>query len=82
MATHIAYIRLMPVDATGAIINKNQSISTVSAQTDTKPIVLANATYAPNATGSQTIEEYITAEDGAGFRVVHMDNTMIVTTDL
>jgi hypothetical protein len=38
-------------------------------------------TDAPNSAAFPTIKDYLVAEDGAGFNLLHMDQYMIVTSD-
>lgn len=82
MAIHLAYVKPSPVDPGGTVLDRNDPNTTIGQmmRASTVMIVLAGAT-APNATGSQTIEQYLAAEDAAGFHLRHMDNHVIVTSD-
>lgn len=81
MAIHIAYIKQVLVDGVGNVINKNRATISDVASSSTRIVVVGDETYAPLANGTQTIEEYLFAEDAAGFELKHLSNTMIVTQE-
>jgi hypothetical protein len=81
MAVHVAYVGLVPVDATGNIVVKNSSTIKTMMLASTEHRVLYDATYAPNGAGTPTIAEYLTLEDAGGFNLVLMDQYMIITSD-
>lgn len=83
MAVHIAYVKPTSVDPAGNVLDRNASTTTIKQMmtASTRMIVMVNATYAPNADGTQTIEEYLTAEDAGGFNLIHMDQNTIITSD-
>lgn len=79
MATvHVAYVKPTPVNAVGNVVNKSTASIGAVANASLVPIVQAGAN-APNATGAQSIEDYLVAEYAAGFAIKFMDQTMIVT---
>ncbi len=78
-SVHTAYIGLLPVDATGAVVNKATCTIHERVGASEEPRVLYDATYAPNAANNPRIEAYLAAEVAAGFTIVHVSNTMIVT---
>lgn len=79
MAVHIAYIGMVNIDAVGNVIDKSTATIAQVAASSAEPRVLYNATYAPNAANNPTVEEYLTLEDSAGYTIVAVTNTMIVT---
>lgn len=81
MAVHIAYIGMLNIDGAGNIVDKNTASIGAVAASSVEPRVLYDATYAPNAVNNPTVAEYLTLEDTAGFTIVAVTNTMIVTQD-
>jgi len=82
MAVHYVNIMLVNIDKDGNIIppGKQAQIGTV-ADFSTEHRVAPNPNV-PNSAGYPTVENYLIAEDGAGFSVRHMDQYTIVTQDL
>ena len=88
MAVHTAVIRLVSVDATGNIVNKsNSTIASVMANINSvHRIYEYKSGSAPNAAsdGDSTapdIHNYLNDEDGDGFRLIHLDQYYVITTD-
>lgn len=81
MAIHTAVIKPTLMDSNGNVVDKNTATQGQVLNASMEMIVQVDATNAPNATGSQTIQEYLAAEDAAGFFFKHMDNVFIVTAD-
>ena len=77
MAVHVVYVRQMQVVA-GQIINKSDATIAQMANASMEMRVVPDSD-APNSSGSPSIKDYLVAEDGGGYELVHMDNTMIVT---
>jgi hypothetical protein len=82
MAIHIAYVRPTLINTnSGDVVDKNDPSTPASAvysDTESQPRVQPGAN-APNGSLYPTIENYLLAEDAAGYTLRHMDNTMIVT---
>ena len=82
MAVHVAVVRLANVDSSGNLVDKSTaSIAQVmKAPGSEQRVFEAESGSAPNA-DKQTITQYLIDEDAAGFNLVHMDQTYIVTSD-
>ena len=77
MAIHVVYVRPMQVVA-GQVVDKEDA--TIGQMTNaTMEMRVVPDTDAPNSADSPNIKDYLVAEDGSGFDLVHMDNTIIVT---
>ena len=82
MAIHVAYIQMIPVNALGGVVDKNNCTIGQRAGASEEPRVLYDAVYAPNAADNPRIEVYLAAEEAAGFVNIHLVSaTMIVTSN-
>lgn len=84
MAIHVATFVLVHVDSiTGEIFTKDGStMKKFTSENLNKPIERARnfSTEARvNTTGYPTLEDYLEAEAGAGFKFKHLDQTYIIT---
>jgi hypothetical protein len=77
MAIHVVFTRPMQV-LNGQVIDKNNATNAEVMKADMDMRVMPD-TDSPNSADSPSIKDYLVAEDTAGFIIVHMDNTMIVT---
>jgi hypothetical protein len=84
MTVHIAEFRLVNVDSTGRVFNKNNStIAEIMKAAGTEQRVYPSDSVksnAPNASG-QNIVEYLQTESNNGFNLLHLDQTFIITSD-
>ena len=80
MAVHTVYVKPQNVDSMGGIVDKNDPATTIAQvmRSNTEMRIIPNQSI-PSSLGSPTIEEYLALEDAAGFSVVAMTNTTIVT---
>lgn len=77
MAVHVVYVRPMQV-VNGSVVDKEEATINQMANATMEMRVVPD-TDAPNSADSPTIKDYLVAEDGSGFDLVHIDNTIIVT---
>jgi len=70
-SVHVASTIIKPIDATGNVVDKNNT--TISVMTKSSSEIRVDVA------GFPTIEAYLTAEYADGFRLIHMDQTYIVT---
>lgn len=80
MPVHTVYLKPQNVDQSGNIVDKNNPATTIAQVmlSNTEMRVIPTSSV-PNSAGSPNIEQYLAAEDADGFKVVSMNNTMIVT---
>ncbi len=84
MVVHIARTAVLAINIkTGKPINKEDPATTIAdtLRTEHKHVVIPNITDAPHSANWPTVEQYIKLEAAAGFKVHHMDQTMILTYD-
>jgi hypothetical protein len=78
MPVHVVNVQLVNVDASGSVlVNKTGTIAQVMTSDTDRRIA-----FNPNVDNSAdwpTIEAYLMAEDDDGFKLVHMDQYIIVT---
>lgn len=79
MAVHVAYIGMININSLGNVVDRTTASIAEVAASSVQPRVIYDATYAPNAVNNPTVEEYLTLEDSAGFTIVAVTNTMIIT---
>jgi hypothetical protein len=91
MSIHIAQIALIQIDSVTKLpftkdvsaMNKyttQQTPSNTRARDfSTEHRVIVDVANAPNSAGNPDIITYLTAEDAGGYKLVHMDQTYIVT---
>ena len=79
MTIHTAKIGLVNVDATGNIVLKSSSTIAQIATSSTEHRILTDLTHAPNSANHPTLESYLTLEASAGFGLVHLDQTYVIT---
>jgi hypothetical protein len=79
MAVHVARIGMVHVTPTGAVKTHANMTIGEAARSSSEIRVLPNPSI-PNSVGYPTIEDYLTAEDTAGFSLRHLDQTFIITT--
>ena len=77
MAIHVVYTRPMQI-VDGQVINKNDGTINQIMRADMEIRIIEDSNV-PNSSNNPSIVDYLTAEDASGLKVVHMDNTMIVT---
>ncbi len=77
---HTVYVKPQNVDSMGGIVDKNNPSTTIAQvmRSNTEMRVMPNQSV-PNSLSTPTIEDYLSLEDAAGFKVVSMTNTTIVT---
>ena len=80
MPIHTVYLKPQNVDQSGNIVEKNNPSTTIAQVmlSNTEMRVIPTASV-PNSVNSPSIQQYLDAEDAAGFKVVSINNTMIVT---
>jgi len=78
MAVHVVYVRPMQI-VDGQVINKESATINQMSNASMEMRVIADPDV-PNSAGHPTIKDYLVAEDGSGFSVSHIDNTMIITS--
>lgn len=76
--THTAVIKLMSVNQLGAVVDKNDLSLKEVATVDTEPRIIEDEAI-PNSSGNPTISEYIQLEAGDDYRLMHLDQTYIIT---
>ena len=83
MAIHIATIKLVNVDGQGRVFDKQKATiaKVVKSAGGQARVYEAEPNSAPNA-DEQTVTQYLIDEDNAGFNLVHMDQTYIITSDV
>lgn len=77
---HVATIKFYTVDSVGNIVDKNSETTTLGSvmHSSTEPRIMQDSSI-PNSTNYPTIKRYLELEDAAGFKLVHLSNTMVVT---
>jgi len=80
MAIHTVYVKPQNVDSMGGIVDKNDPATTIAQvmRSNTEMRIIPDS-LVPNSVGSPKIEQYLALEDTAGFRLVSITNTTIVT---
>ncbi len=79
MATiNTVMLTLVPIDATGNVVNKNVATIGQMATTSSEIRVMPDAAY-PNTAGYPTIREYLDLEAADGFLLAHLDQTYVIT---
>jgi hypothetical protein len=83
MAVHVAIVRLVNVDAVGNIVDKSTATigEVMKAAGTAQRVFESESGSAPNAS-AQSVTQYLIDEDAAGFNLLHMDQTYIVTSDV
>lgn len=79
MSVHVVYTRPMQV-VNGVVVNKESATIHQMANATMEMRVVPDSDV-PNSANNPNIKDYVIAEDASGFNVVHMDNTIIVTSD-
>jgi hypothetical protein len=79
MSVHVVYTRPQQV-LNNTVINKETATIAQMTKTDMEMRVMADSAIASSA-NNPSIKDYLEAEDAAGFNLIHMDNTIIVTSD-
>ena len=74
---HVVYVRQMQVVG-GNVINKSEATIAQMANASMEMRIIPDNDV-PNSANNPNIKDYLVAEDGSGFNLVHMDNTIIVT---
>lgn len=77
MAIHVVYVRQTQVN-NGQVVDKTNATINQVMKSSMEMRIVPDATV-PNSAGSPSIKDYLIAEDGDGFNLSHMDNTIIVT---
>jgi hypothetical protein len=91
MAIHVAELALMQFNnITGEVFQKGSSTMKKYISTPAKPVTRAvdfetqvrviEDSDIGSSTGNPTIKEYLILEDAAGFTLVHIDQSYIITT--
>ncbi len=78
MAIHVVNIQLVKVNQDGTIVTGKETTIANMLHYETQHRVASNPNV-PNSANYPTIEDYLIAEDAAGFVLVHMDQYLIVT---
>ena len=80
LTVHVVNTRLVNVDNTGMIIDKNSEDTTINQMKNTRmeSRIIPDSSI-PSSTGYPTIKEYLTLEADAGFILNHIDQTYIIT---
>lgn len=80
MAIHVQRIKLMQIDSTGKVVDKNDRATTIKTMmtTGTEPRVMPDPLNA-NTNNSPTIEAYLILEDAVGYKLAHLDQTFVIT---
>jgi hypothetical protein len=80
LTVHVVNTRLVNVDNTGTIIDKNSKDTTINQLKNTRmESRIIPDSNVPSSAGYPTIKEFLTLEAAAGFKLHHMDQTYIVT---
>lgn len=83
MAVHI--VKMGPVrisNATGSSMTVVGSGATIAQVIDSsKELRVLENPNVPSSAGNPTLEDYLIAEDAAGFQLRHLDNVYIITYD-
>ena len=77
MAVHVVYTRPMQVIGNQAVDKSDATIGQM--QLASMEMRVVEDSDIPSSSGNPSIKDYLVAEDGAGFSIAHMDNTIIVT---
>ena len=79
---HVAFIRLLNISPLGVVVDKNKVTTTIQDVLDcsTEPRILEDRDI-PNSIGNPSLRDYILAEAVDGFKITHIDNTMIISYD-
>jgi len=77
MAVHVVYVRPMQV-VNDVVIDKTQATIVQMTKASMEMRIMPDSDVA-SSTVSPSIKSYLVAEDAAGFDLVYMDNTIIVT---
>jgi len=77
MAVHVVYVRPMQV-VNDVVIDKTDATIAQMTKASMEMRIMPDSDVASSAT-SPSIKSYLVAEDAAGFELVFMDNTIIVT---
>jgi len=76
--THVSEMQLVDVTSTGEIVDRNRStIGTI--MTTSKENRIIPGTENANTSGWPTIKQYLVREASSGFKLVHLDQTYIIT---
>ena len=79
MTTHVAFVVPTKVNQFGVVIDQNDSIQDHLNSSTEMRIVLDNDI--PNSASRPNIADYIDLEISSGYNLLHMSNTMIITSD-
>lgn len=77
-SAHVVRVALVNVLADGSVKTTNEMTISQKIKANTEVRVRPDAAI-PNSADYPKIEDYITAEAAAGFRLVHLDQSFIVT---
>ena len=94
MAVHVVFTQLMRVDQNGLVYNAAGKV--LNAQDEDVPQDIPIKTTqvfetehrvipdsdAPNSAGFPTVKDYLVAEDGSSFNLLHIDQYMIITSNV
>ena len=77
---HIVFTRLLNVDPLGRIVDRSDLETTFGAMlhTSSEPRVIEDLEV-PSSAGSPSIKQYVQLEAASGFRVSHIDATVIIS---
>lgn len=76
---HVVYVALRDVNSAGTVVSKDSGASISSILNSSKEHRIIPSSSVPNSSGNRTIESYLQAEYASGFKLVHIDQTMIIT---
>ena len=79
MPVHVVNVQLVNVDSNGTVIVNKADSTIAQVMTSNTDRRIAPNPNVDNSDGWPTIEDYLNLEDNDGFRLVHMDQYIIVT---
>ena len=77
---HVVYTSPQQV-LNGVVIQKSSATIAQVAKSDMEVRIIEDSTIV-SSTDNPNIKDYLIAEDAAGFNLIHMDNTTIITSDV
>ena len=80
---NVAYLQLSNVDPLGRVVNKNDPRTTIADMLHTQLAyrIIPNSNI-PNSVGGPSLDQYLAAEFANGFTVSHIDQSMIITSNV
>lgn len=80
MAAHVVFLKWSQVDSSGEVFSKDNADIKKMLNSSAELRVIPDSSV-PNSSDAPDIKTYLELEEASGFKLGHIDNTIIVTYD-